>query len=139
MRSPKQLGGPERPFACSVKHLDVVQTPLVITLRAHEIRVSRGVVDAATGSEALLGRSIGITPEDLEGLRTALWDVAPAGFEPATHGLGNRLKGSGVSRQAPDCSWNRVRRVMRWQDVVRIVAHRMATNELLVRPVWIDA
>ena len=65
MRSPKQLGGPERPFACSVKHLDVVQTPLVITLRANEVRISSWVVDAATGSEALLGRPIGIAPEDL--------------------------------------------------------------------------
>lgn len=50
MRSPKQLGGPEHPFACSVKHLDVVQPPFVITLRAYEVRISSWVVDAAADS-----------------------------------------------------------------------------------------
>ena len=57
--APSSWGGePEHPFACSVKHLDVVQTPLVITLRANEIRVSHGVVDAATDREAFLRWSI---------------------------------------------------------------------------------
>ena len=48
-------------------------SPLMITLRAYEVGISRGVVDAAAGSEAFLGRPIGIAPEDLEGFRTALW------------------------------------------------------------------
>lgn len=55
----------------AVRSSGVTGTPFVITLRAHEIRISHRVVDAAADSEALLGGSIRQTPKNLEGLRSA--------------------------------------------------------------------